>query len=167
MSYIHPQLYVIVTITDRNGIRTHNHLVLKRTLNHLTKLALASSKEFLNIQITIESRFTLKFVRDMIITYSDYYSFEHISEFLTFPIDTTDTVMKGWYLMVLYFPFNGFHFTTTLRVLKPVSYVFIWHHLICGAKGVRDVEPTCRCYQSNIMPDSIFRVNIAQCVTCG
>ena len=35
-----------------------------------------------------------------------------------------------------------------------------------GAKGVRDVDPTCRCHQSNIMPDSIFSVNIAQCVTC-
>ena len=42
--------------------------------------------------------------------------------------------------------------------------VFIWHHC---AKGVRDVDPTCRCHQSNIMPDSIFSVNIAQCVTCS
>ena len=35
-----------------------------------------------------------------------------------------------------------------------------------GAKGVRDVDPACRCHQSNIMPDSIFSVNIAQCVIC-
>ena len=35
-----------------------------------------------------------------------------------------------------------------------------------GAKGVRHVDPACRCHQSNIMPDSIFSVNIAQCVTC-
>ena len=36
-----------------------------------------------------------------------------------------------------------------------------------GTKGVRDEDTTCKCYQSNIMPDSIFSVNIAQCVTCG
>ena len=36
-----------------------------------------------------------------------------------------------------------------------------------GAKGVRYVDPTCRYHQSNIMPDSIFNVIIAQCVTCG
>ena len=35
-----------------------------------------------------------------------------------------------------------------------------------GAKGVRDVDPACRCHQSNIKPDSIFSVSIAQCVTC-
>ena len=45
--------------------------------------------------------------------------------------------------------------------------VYIWYIYTCGAKGVRDVDPTCRCHQSNIMPDSIFSVNIAQCVTCG
>ena len=39
---------------------------------------------------------------------------------------------------------------------------------IYGTKGegVRDVDPACRCHQSNVMPDSIFNVNIAQCVTC-
>ena len=36
-----------------------------------------------------------------------------------------------------------------------------------GAKEVRDVDPACRCHQSNSMPDSIFSVNIAQCVTSG
>ena len=36
-----------------------------------------------------------------------------------------------------------------------------------GDKAARDVDPTCRCQQGNIMPDSIFSVNIAQCVTCG
>ena len=35
-----------------------------------------------------------------------------------------------------------------------------------GAKGVRDVDPACRCHQSNIKPDSIFSVSITQCVTC-
>ena len=29
----------IWSLSDGNGIRTHNHLVRKRTLNHLAKLA--------------------------------------------------------------------------------------------------------------------------------
>ena len=33
-----------------------------------------------------------------------------------------------------------------------------------GAKGVRDVDPTCRCHHCNIMPDSIFSNYIAQCL---
>ena len=41
-------------VCDSNGIRTHSHLVRKRTLNYLAKLA---------IQGTIECRFTLKRVR--------------------------------------------------------------------------------------------------------
>ena len=55
---------------------------------------------------------------------------------------------------------------TTLRVLKPVL-CFHMTSLNCVAKGVRDVDPICRCHQSNSMPDSIFSVNIAQYVTCG
>ena len=40
---------------------------------------------------------------------------------------------------------------------------------IYGTKGegVRDVDPACRCHQSNVMPDSIFSVNIVQWVTCS
>ena len=63
--------------SDCNWTRTQNHLVLKQTLNylanHLAKLkylakldfAPVSSKEFLDIQATIECGFTLKRVRDM------------------------------------------------------------------------------------------------------
>ena len=29
----------VVSLIDNNGIRTHNHLIRKRTLNHLAKLA--------------------------------------------------------------------------------------------------------------------------------
>ena len=65
---------------------------------------------------------------------------------------------------VWYFLFHGLHFATTLRVLKPVL-CFHMTSFNYGAKGVRDVDPTGRCHQSNIMPDSIFSVNIAQCVT--
>ena len=59
--------------SDCNWIRTHNHLVHK-PLSHFTTspsdFAPASSKEFLDIQATIECGFTLKRVRDMIKTYS-------------------------------------------------------------------------------------------------
>ena len=44
-------------LSDSNGIQTSNHLVLKRTLNHLAKLA--------NYRVQI----TLKLKQDMIITY--------------------------------------------------------------------------------------------------
>ena len=56
-------LVLLWGVNDSNGTRTHNHLVRKRTLSHLAKL-------FLDVQATIECRFTLKRVRDMIITYS-------------------------------------------------------------------------------------------------
>ena len=59
-------LFITFSICDCNWTRTQNHLVLKRTLNHLAKL----SKEFLDIQATVECGFTLKRVRDMTRTYS-------------------------------------------------------------------------------------------------
>ena len=46
--------------SDCNGTRTYNHLVCKRTLNHLVKLAI------------IECEFTLRNVREMIRTYSQW-----------------------------------------------------------------------------------------------
>ena len=59
---------------DSNGIRTHNHLVCKQTLNHLAKLAyfwlFGQTDLALTFRQTIECRFTLKLVSDMIITYS-------------------------------------------------------------------------------------------------
>ena len=88
-------------ISDSNGIRTLNHLVRKRTLKHLAKLAsglakwlsvrlrtkwlwvqilllslklqiwrLLQARSSLTFRQTIECRFTLKVVRDTIITYS-------------------------------------------------------------------------------------------------
>ena len=68
-------------------------------------------------------------------------------------------------LIVLYFLFHGLHFATTLKVLKPVLY-FHMASFNYGAKEVRDVDRVCACHQSNIMPDSIFSVNIARCVIC-
>ena len=52
-------IYVTVYMCICNWTRTQNHLVLKRTLNHLAKL---------------ECGFTLKRVRDMTRTYSHFYS---------------------------------------------------------------------------------------------
>ena len=54
---------------------------------------------------------------------------------------------------------------TSLRVLKTVL-CFHMTPFNYGAKDVRDADPACKCHQSNIMPDSNFSVNIAQCVTC-
>ena len=54
-------LVLLWGVNDSNRTRTHSHLVRKWTLSHLAKL-------FLDIQATIECRFTLKRVRDMIIT---------------------------------------------------------------------------------------------------
>ena len=74
-----------------------------------------------------------------------------------------------WYsvsklLIILYFLFHGLHFATTLRVLNPVLCfrVILFNY---RAKEVTDVDPACKCHQSNIVPDSIFSVNIAQLVT--
>ena len=58
--------------TNCNWTRTQNDLVLKRTLNHLAKLCSTSSKEFLDIQASIECRFTLKRVPDMTRTCSQW-----------------------------------------------------------------------------------------------
>ena len=63
------------------------------------------------------------------------------------------------------FLFHGLHFATTHRVLKTLS-CFHMTSFNYSAKGVRDVESACRCHQSNIIPDSIFSVNIARYVTC-
>ena len=72
--------------SDRNGIRTYNHLVCKWTLNHLQtkwlwvqipllslKLQISRlfrTKSSLTFRQLLECGFTLKCVRDMIITYS-------------------------------------------------------------------------------------------------
>ena len=95
-----------------------------------------------------------------------YYSFEQNSGVLTFPIDTIYMVIQSWHLIVLYFLLHGLHFVITLRVLKLVSsfHMTLFHY---GAKGVKDIDRTGRCHQSNIMPDNIFSVNITQCITCG
>ena len=77
-------------LTDCNGTRTHKHWVRTRKLNcwlfvyepsgcgfescysHLNfRYMPVSSKEFLDIQATIECGFTLKHVREMIRTYSE------------------------------------------------------------------------------------------------
>ena len=95
-----------------------------------------------------------------------YWSFEHISEVLTFSIDTTDILISGWHFIAWCFLFHGLHFATTLRVLNPVL-CFHMTSFNYGTKWVRNVGPTCRCHQSNIMSVTIFSVNIAPCVACS
>ena len=63
----------IWNLSDCSWSRTHNRLVPKQTFNHLAKLQISdfrwnsdfapvSSKKFLDIQVTIESGFTLKHI---------------------------------------------------------------------------------------------------------
>ena len=100
--------------------------------------------------------------------YYYYYYFYFVCFFVTY-CDIFCVIYVTWcdiiYLIVLFFLFHGLHFVTTLRVLKPVL-CFHMTSFNYGAKGARDVDPACGCHQSNIMPDSIFSLNIAQCVTC-
>ena len=66
----------------------------------------------------------------------------------------------------LVFFFSWVTVSDTLRVLKPV----LCFHLTSfnyGANEIKDVYRSCRCHWSSIMPDSIFSVNILQCVICG
>ena len=62
---------------------TYNHLIRKQTPNHLAKLgkwlSCIVSKEFLEIQATREPGFTLKLVRDVIITYNQMHSTDKYS----------------------------------------------------------------------------------------
>ena len=98
-------------------------------------------------------------------SFSGHYYFEYISEVLNFPIDTTHCDIELAFYC-LYFRFHQFNFPTILKVLKLVL-CFSYDIINYGAKGVRDADRACRCNQSNIMPDSIFSVNIAQCAICG
>ena len=99
-------------LCDSNWTWTHNHLVIKRMLNHLVKLAkwwscvmsicmvhltachyhnrfafpskstlcIYSSKEFLDIEATIECKVTPKRVSDMIRTYSQMHFTDKYSQ---------------------------------------------------------------------------------------
>ena len=68
----------IWSLSDCNWTQTHNHLVHKRTLIHLAKLAKSLScvmstylsKELLDIQATTECGFTLKRILDTIRTHN-------------------------------------------------------------------------------------------------
>ena len=53
-------------------------------------MALASSKEILDIQTTIECRLTLKRVRDMIITYSHFGVFIIWADFIPFSVSVVN-----------------------------------------------------------------------------
>ena len=53
------------------------------------------------------------------------------------------------------FVFPESSLATTIMVLTPVSCYYITPFNY-GGKKARDVDLTCRCHLSNIMPDSIF-----------
>ena len=69
-------------LSDCNGIRTQNHLVRKRTLNHLAKLnsvAVTQTSDIVPVSGK-EFRFTLKRARDMIRTYSQMHCTDKYSQ---------------------------------------------------------------------------------------
>ena len=75
-------------ISDSNGTRTHKHIARNiqsfLDIKSLKTSDIASfSSKFFDIETTIECRFTLKHVRDMIITYSLKILLSHI---LTTPL---------------------------------------------------------------------------------
>ena len=78
---LHLVYHFTVPLSDSMRIRTYNHLVHKRTLNYLAKLAPVLSIEFLDIQATIKCRFTQKLVHDMIITYSQMHHNDKYSHY--------------------------------------------------------------------------------------
>ena len=72
--------YMNQYLSDCNWTQTHNHLawvvvgLIPVAVTWTSDFAPGSSKEFLDIQATIEREFTLKRVRDMTRTYSQYES---------------------------------------------------------------------------------------------
>ena len=75
-------------------------------------------------------------------------------------------MIQSWHLIVFCFLLHGLNFVITLIVLEfELSFHMILFHY--GIKGVRDIDRTCRCHQSIIMPDNVFSVNITQCINCG
>ena len=60
------------SLSDSNGILTHKHLVRKRTLNHYTNHIAA--------WMSIAYRFTVKHVRDMIVTYNQMHRTDEYSQ---------------------------------------------------------------------------------------
>ena len=79
--------------------------------------------------------------------------------------DTTDNLRYSLHLFCIYF--YGLHFVTIFRVLKPVL-CFHMTSFNYGAKRVRDIDLTCICHQSNIMPDisSVLKSHIWYIAHC-
>ena len=82
-------------LCDSIRIRTRNRVVRKWTLNHLAKFWVplqslklcASFQQSLDIQATVDWRFTEKRVRDMIITYNHIFVFKMLFTFLNYQCD--------------------------------------------------------------------------------
>ena len=63
-------------LSTSNGIRYHNHLVRKQTLPNIWRLL--RTRSCWTFSQTIECRFTLNPVRDMIITYTQMNHYQQI-----------------------------------------------------------------------------------------
>ena len=138
-------------LSDFNWTRTHNHLVHKRTLNHLAKLAKwlwvrvqlqslkfqnfapASSKEFLEIQATVECGLTLKRVRDMIRTYNQLHRTGKYSQHssIIWPV-----WLNGW---VFVYELSGCGFESSCSSLKFQNFA------PASSKEFLDIQATIEC----------------------
>ena len=52
--------HYIWSLSDCNGARTHNHLVCKRTLNHLPKLAIGFKQDFVCVCVYVHPPWRLR-----------------------------------------------------------------------------------------------------------
>ena len=105
--------------------------------------------------------FTVVFVSWFILFFYFYYYYYFFPVFVFFGHILQHRV--AIWLFCIFF-FMGYTLWPPLRCWGLCCFHMIFFNY--GAKGKRDAGPACRCHQSNIMPDSIFSVNIALCVTC-
>ena len=67
--------------------------------------------------------------------------------------------------LVLIMEFSKLSLATAIMALMPVSY-YSMTSFNYGGKKARDIDLTCRCHLSNIMPDTIFYNSMGWGITC-
>ena len=67
--------------------------------------------------------------------------------------------------LVLIWELSKLSLATAIMALTPASCYYMTSFNY-GGKRVRDVDVTCRCHLSNIMPDSIFYDSMGWWITC-
>ena len=67
--------------------------------------------------------------------------------------------------LVLILEFSKLSLATAIMALMPLSY-YSMTSFNYGGKKARDIDLTCRCHLSNIMPDTIFYNSMGWGITC-